>query len=94
MMDQMTMIVNSIRAARWVAFAGRVAEHIDNYTVPQYGDEGADQVSNWTAEDCIKQAQKYLARFGTQARKGEEQLDLMKVAHYVQMASEKMENEQ
>jgi hypothetical protein len=86
----MGMMVKSSRAAAWIGFAGRVAEHIDNYTVPQYGDQGEDQVTQWSAEDCIKQAQKYLGRFGRQSRPGEEKLDLMKAAHYIQMAEEKL----
>lgn len=87
------MWVKSKRAEAWVGFAGLVAEHIDNYTVPQYGDKGADQVTEYTPSDCIKQANKYLARFGRQSRRGEEGLDLIKAAHYIQMAYEKMQDE-
>lgn len=76
----------SQRGNEWMLFAGRVADHIDNYTVPQYGDKGQDLASTYTAEECMKQAQKYIQRFGKNQRPGQEQLDLLKAAHYIQMA--------
>jgi hypothetical protein len=76
----------SERAKDWADFASRVAEHIENYTVPQYGDKGSDQASDYTADGHVQQAKKYLARFGRSSRPGEERLDLMKAAHYLQMA--------
>jgi hypothetical protein len=83
----------SKRGKNWRKFADEVETHIEEYTVPQYGDEGDDQVTHYTAEECIKQAQKYLARFGRNSRPGQEHLDLKKAAHYIQMATEKMEVE-
>lgn len=76
----------SKRGQNWMQFAVQVQEHIDTYTVPQYGDEGDDLASGYTAEDCVKQANKYLARFGKNSREGQERLDLKKAAHYLQMA--------
>lgn len=83
----------SKRGEAWALFAGEVFEHVENYTVPQYGDEGDDQVTSWTAEDCIKQVQKYCNRFGKNARPGQERLDLLKAAHYLQMAADKQRDE-
>lgn len=76
----------SKRGDNWMGFAEQVKQHIDEYTVPQYGDEGEDLASSYTAEDCVKQANKYLARFGKNSREGQEKLDLKKAAHYLQMA--------
>lgn len=83
----------SLRSDDWSAFAYKVWHHINLYTVPQYGDKGEDQVTKYTAAECINQAQKYLSRFGRASRKGEEHLDLMKAAHYIQMAHDKLKEE-
>ena len=84
------MFLKSKRAENWAGFAGKVAEHIDNYTVPQYGDEGSDQASEWSPDMLVEQARKYINRYGKQRRKGEEKLDLIKAAHYIQMAHDKL----
>lgn len=78
------------RTKDWNEFATKVADHIENYTVPQYGDAPNDNVESWSAQDCIAQVQKYAARFGTNQRVGQEELDLMKIAHYAQLAMGKM----
>jgi hypothetical protein len=78
------------RTKDWNEFATKVADHIENYTVPQYGDAPNDNVESWSAQDCIAQVQKYAARFGTNQRAGQEELDLMKVAHYAQLAHDKL----
>ena len=84
----------SQRGDDWKKFAEGVAFHIEMYTVPQYGDKGNDQVTEYTAADCIKQAQKYLSRFGKNSREGQQELDFLKVCHYVQMAADKYVEEQ
>lgn len=81
----------SKRGFAWVLFAEEVLKHVNNYTVPQYGDAGEDQVTNYSVEDCIKQALKYLNRHGKNAREGQEKLDMLKAAHYIQLACEKMQ---
>lgn len=78
------------RTKDWNAFAAKVADHIESYTVPQYGDAPNDNVESWSAQDCIAQVQKYAARFGNNQRTGQEELDLMKIAHYAQLAMGKM----
>ena len=80
----------SQRAKDWVVFANRVTHHIDGYTVPQYGDAHNDQVAEWTAEHCVNQLSKYASRFGSNARGGQDLLDLLKIAHYAQLAYDKL----
>jgi hypothetical protein len=82
----------SERGADWALFAVEVARHVESYTVPQYGDKGADQASGYTAEDHVKQAQKYLNRFGRNVRPGQQRLDFLKAAHYCQMAADVCES--
>lgn len=82
--------MTSIRGTQWQRFAAEVADHIEKYTVPQYGDEGEDIITDQTAEYCIDHAKRYLARFGRSARPGTELLDLKKAAHYLQMAHDKL----
>lgn len=85
---------SSIRGINWDLFAATVKTHITEYTVPQYGDYPNDQVTPWTAEDCVKAIRKYAARFGTGQRGQKDALmDMIKIAHYASMAYEKMENE-
>jgi hypothetical protein len=81
----------SRRAAAWRKFAAEVEDHIENYTVPQYGDEGKDQVTEFSAGDCIVQVKKYANRHGRNVRPGQEKLDLIKIAHYTQLAARKLE---
>jgi hypothetical protein len=70
----------------WRKFDLAVEGHILNYVIPQYGDESEELAKDWSAEDCVKQAQTYLARFARGQRKGEEQLDMLKAAHWMQKA--------
>jgi hypothetical protein len=79
------------RAKEWLEFTFKVAEHIENYTVPQYGDKGKDIASEYTPEYCMSQVEKYLRRFGKNIRPGQQSLDLLKMAHYVQMTFSKLE---
>lgn len=74
----------------WLTFAVRVRNHIRDYVIAQYGDDGQDPATEYTVEDCIKHAQRYLARFGKQSRQGEELLDLYKAAHWIQIAHDKI----
>lgn len=78
--------VPETREQEWKEFAENVREHCIEYTVPQYGEKGADQVTHWTIEDLITQIKKYCHRYGNNARPGQEHLDFMKIAHYACMA--------
>lgn len=77
----------SQRGEDWKAFSQRVLDHIETYTVPQYGDKGEDQASEYGSAEHVLQAKRYLARYGKNSRPGQEILDLMKTAHYCQMAA-------
>lgn len=74
----------SKRCNEFQDFANIIEGHIENYTVPQYGDAPNDQVENWTAKECIDRAiKRYVDRYGVQKRGRLEQLrDLLKIAHY------------
>lgn len=77
----------SQRGDDWKAFAEQVHDHIEGYTVPQYGDKGEDQATEYGSAEHVLQAKRYLARFGKNSRPGQEVLDLIKTAHYCQMAA-------
>ena len=36
----------------WIKFSTDVGRHINEYVVPQYGDEPDDLVSGYTVEEC------------------------------------------
>ena len=76
------VIPHTKRGTEWNEFADKVLFHIDTYTVPQYRDKGEDNVTEWNAEDCMLALKKYTARFGRNSRKGQEELDMLKIAHY------------
>ena len=80
----------SKRGEDWQKFSAEVLKHIEEYTVPQYGDKGEDQCTEFTEQDFITQLKKYINRFGRNSRTGQDKLDLMKIAHYAQMLSEKV----
>lgn len=88
----MKRIDNTIRGQEWLDFSEEVFDHIKNYSIPQYGDAPNDNVSEWTAEDCVKQIEKYAKRFGKNAREGQDEIDLKKIAHYACLAFGKMED--
>lgn len=76
----------SRKADKWVDFSTRVVDHIENYVIPQYGDDGEAPDKNYSESDCIKQAERYIARHGKNSRPGQESMDLFKAVHWIQMA--------
>ncbi len=84
----------SIRGDEWMKFAEMVHNHIEHYTVPQYGDKGEDQCTTWTAEDCMLAIRKYAGRYGNNQREGQQTLDFLKAAHYAQMGYDKQTAEE
>ena len=73
----------SKRGEEWVRFAARVRDHVENYTVPQYGDIGEDLVTEMTAEECAPHIQKYAKRQGKNSRgREQDKLDMLKIAHW------------
>lgn len=81
---------DSNRAKDFQEFSKLVINHIDKYTVPQYGDSPDDLVEEWTVQQCVDSAKKYLARHGRNQREGQDELDLIKAAHYIQIAYTKL----
>lgn len=84
----------SERGREWLEFAFDVAAHIENYTVPQYGDKGKDQMTDWSIEECLLAVKKRYSRYGRQSREGQQMLDFMKMAHEVQIAAFKFKEEE
>lgn len=80
----------SNRGKQWIAFSEIVLQHIENYTVPQYGDAPGDQIEDWTAQECIRAIGKRCARHGKNSREGQEKLDILKMAHEACLAYFKM----
>ena len=83
----------SIRGDQWKEFSEKVLRHIEEYTVPQYGDAPTDQCETWTTDDCLTAVKKYIARSGTNVRAGQDELDMIKMAHYICLAYLKYEKE-
>lgn len=73
------------RVAEWKGFAAIVEQHIKDYTIPQYGDAPNDHASIWSREDMQKQMEKYVKRQGRNVRPDQDNLDLIKIAHYAAM---------
>ena len=84
-------MANTERGAEWNDFATMVLGHIEEYTVPQYGDFPSDMVAGWTVAECIAQIDKYVKRYQVMRRGRLETLrDMAKIAHYACMAFYKM----
>lgn len=75
------------RGREFCFFAGQVLDHVDGYTVPQYGDGPHDNVEGWSEEDIKKALERYVRRMGKNARGDQEaERDLLKIAHYACIA--------
>lgn len=83
----------SKRAEDWIKFSNEVLQHIENYTVPQYGDKGEDQITEWSVEECLLAIKKRQARYGKNVREGQQVLDFLKMAHETQIACDKYKEE-
>lgn len=90
-MSPFTPINYSQKGLNFIKFAAQVLNHIENYTIAQYGDTGNSQVDNWSIEMCLEQAKKYINRYGKNQREEQEMLDFMKAVHYLQFAATKYE---
>lgn len=85
----------SVRAQDWMVFAKEVADHIECYTVPQYGDFPNDQLTKFNLLDIKAQLTRYVNRIGSGVRGAEEaERDMQKLAHYACVAYMKMRNEE
>lgn len=83
----------SKRGLECLVFVDELFRHIEDYTVPQYGDKGADQCTGFTEAGFITQIKKYANRMERNSRGGQDQLDLLKIAHYCAMLWTKREEE-
>jgi hypothetical protein len=83
----------SKKAEAFDRVADKVIDHIDNYVVPQYGDNGDDLATEYTFEDCCKQAERYLKRRNSNSREGQELRDVLKSIHWMSIAYERLEVE-
>jgi hypothetical protein len=73
----------SNRGKEWYIFSAIVAGHIENYTVPQYGDAPDDQASGFSEQDIAANMRRYVNRLESGVRGPvEAQRDLLKIAHY------------
>ena len=73
----------SKRLEQWHEFSFRMVEHIENYTVPQYGDFPDDPLTTMSDEVIVANMGRYLARVGKNARGADDACrDMLKVAHY------------
>jgi hypothetical protein len=79
----MPPVGRSKRAKSFLSFASHVADYIDDYTVPKYGDSGKDLCSGYTFEQCMREIAKYAAR---NISKHGKRHDIEKIVHYAQMA--------
>lgn len=76
-----------LRELMWDLFAAIVAQHVVEYTVPQYGDYPHDQVTNFSVHDMNVQLKRYCNRLESNARGEEETLrDYLKIANYAGLA--------
>lgn len=81
----------SDRGKDWEEFSFKVLDHIETYTVPQYGDKGEDLCTEFTRQDFETQIKKYTNRMGKNSRPGQGKLDLLKICHYAQMLHDLIE---
>ncbi|TJW14348.1 MAG: hypothetical protein E5W82_10240 [Mesorhizobium sp.] len=82
--------MTSKQESKWTLFAAKVATHIRDYVIPQYGDESEEPAQEYDARDCIEQTKRYMARFGRSSRQGEDRRDLLKAAHWIQKAYDRL----
>lgn len=71
----------SERGKEWLSFSEKVTNHVEKYTVPQYGDKPNDPINDWEVKDCIRDIKKRLERHGKNQREGQDSLDFIKIAH-------------
>ena len=65
-------------------FTEEVFRHVEEYTIPQYGDFQNDQLTSWTEHDVKTAIRKYVNRLDTNQRgELEATRDLFKIVHYV-----------
>ena len=81
----------SRRGDEWEDFSDLVWQHVENYTVTQYGDAPDDFAEDYSPGLCVEHILRYARRFGSNQRPGERLRDLLKIAHYACLAHGKLE---
>ena len=84
------------REVQWDRFADKVAKHVKDYAIRQYGDFPDDKLTSYTFEDCIKQLEKYVdrnLRENNMRGRLEMKRDMLKIAHYACVALSKLNEE-
>ncbi len=75
--------MTSNRKKQWDVFSEMVGNHIEEYTVPQYGDWPDDQLEKFTVHDILTNMKRYINRGESNQRGWEDGiLDCLKLAHY------------
>jgi hypothetical protein len=88
---RLTKISN--RGRIWLDFATRIFDHIENYTVPQYGDYPDDMLTTMSDRAIIANMTRYVVRAGKGQRgPEEEQRDMLKLIHYASVRYAKLED--
>lgn len=85
----------SNRSDEWNYFSNEVHDHIEQYTVPQYGDAPDDLASSYSKADIDNQLRKYVTRQcngGNKRGHDDNMRDYIKIAHYACMAYAQMKN--
>lgn len=84
----------SNRGKQFLDFADDVLHHVEEYTVPQYGDSPNDMVETWSAEHVANQMDKYLKRMKNNGRGHEDNLlSCLKIAHYACILRDKLQKD-
>jgi len=83
------------RVKHWDHFDEQMRRHIATYTREQYGNpNGDEQIDSFDSVDCWKNMQRYFNRRHANTRGNRERLrDLIKLAHYAQLAYDKLKVE-
>ena len=81
----------SNRGEEWASFSQEIANHVENYCVPQYGDFPDDQMTRASIDNIKHNMSRYVERMGRNSRGREEALrDMKKMAHYACIAYNKL----
>lgn len=81
------------RANDWLQFSEKVLKQIELNYVPVYGDKGSDIASEYSVHELLSHAKIRIMRFGKNSTQEQDWLDLLKAAHFIQIAYEKNTNE-
>jgi len=75
----------------WADFSDMVSNHVESYTVPQYGDYPNDQMATASLDDIKHDMTRYINRMGSNARGADEaKRDMLKLAHYANITFMKL----